>query len=320
MKRFLLGVLILFLITPALNISAQESGALYIRGAWARATALPETEMSTEEAPMRHQAAGGVSALYMTIENTSDAPVTLVGASTEAAETVEIHESIMADNMMRMRPVEGGIEIPVGGSAVLEPGGYHIMLMDLNHDLVLGTAISVTLQFNLLDADGAPTGETMSIVIGAPVLEEAPAASSVIALGAWARPTAIQPMSEMDEATEEAVGDMAHGASSGVSAAYMTLVNESDQPVRLVGAQSDAAHLTEIHESRMVDNMMQMRPVEGLDIPAGDEVVLQPGGYHIMFMELTREFVPGEAIIVTLSFDTGDTVNIAVPIYDASIE
>ena len=70
----------------------------------------------------------------------------LVSASTDVAEVVEIHESIMEDDVMKMRPVEK-IDVPAGGSAMLEPGGLHVMLINLQQQLEPGSKISLTLNF-----------------------------------------------------------------------------------------------------------------------------------------------------------------------------
>lgn len=89
---------------------------------------------------------GAVSAAYMVLENAGAAD-TLISAATDAAGVVEIHTVIMEDDVMRMRPVEGGIEIPKDGRITLEPGGFHIMLMDLQEDLIEGDSLSITLLF-----------------------------------------------------------------------------------------------------------------------------------------------------------------------------
>lgn len=91
---------------------------------------------------------GATSAVYLTLNNTGGAADRLISASTEAAGTVELHMSSMDDQgVMRMTPLTDGIEIPANGSATLEPGGMHIMLMNLQQDLVAGETIDVTLTF-----------------------------------------------------------------------------------------------------------------------------------------------------------------------------
>ncbi len=69
---------------------------------------------------------------------------------------------------------------------------------------------------------------------------------------------------------------------------------------KLVAATSPVAGVVEIHEMVMDGNVMKMRAVAGLDLPAGKAVDLKPGGYHVMLMDLKQELKPGELVPVTL--------------------
>ena len=69
---------------------------------------------------------------------------------------------------------------------------------------------------------------------------------------------------------------------------------------KLVAASSPAAGVVEIHEMAMDGNVMKMRAVSGLELPAGKAVDLKPGGYHVMLMDLKQELKPGDAVPVTL--------------------
>lgn len=69
---------------------------------------------------------------------------------------------------------------------------------------------------------------------------------------------------------------------------------------KLVAASSPLAGVVEVHEMAMDGNVMKMRAVPGLDLPAGKTVELKPGGYHLMLMELKQELKPGETVPVTL--------------------
>lgn len=86
-------------------------------------------------------------AAYMTIMNEGGSDDTLIGVETDVAETAELHETTIGDNdVMQMRPVEN-IPVPAGGSATLEPGGKHVMLMGLQEGLVVGDTFDLTLNF-----------------------------------------------------------------------------------------------------------------------------------------------------------------------------
>jgi len=93
--------------------------------------------------PKGAEVAGG----YLTIRNTGNTPDRLIGGSADVAGKVEVHEMTMTDNVMRMRPVEGGLEIKPGASVTLSPGSFHLMLTDLKHPLVQGQRVKGTLQF-----------------------------------------------------------------------------------------------------------------------------------------------------------------------------
>lgn len=99
--------------------------------------------------PASGTAAGGInSAVYFVLDNPGDAPLRLVAAETDVAARVELHETtIDADGVMRMREVQA-IEVPPGGSVALEPGGLHVMLLDLRRDLAEGDTFPLTLRFD----------------------------------------------------------------------------------------------------------------------------------------------------------------------------
>jgi copper(I)-binding protein len=108
------------------------------------------------------------SAAYGTIANNGDADVTLVGGSVSIDATVEIHETLMGDDgVMQMQEREDGFVIPAGGTFVLEPGGPHIMMLDIDPADVVGD-IDVTMVF----ADGTELTVTAPVrMIGAMDME-----------------------------------------------------------------------------------------------------------------------------------------------------
>lgn len=88
-----------------------------------------------------------VSGGYMKIHNAGSAPDYLIGGSADFAGKIEIHEMVMDGDVMKMRPVEGGLEIPAGGEVELKPGGYHVMFMGLNKQLIVDTYEKAKLVF-----------------------------------------------------------------------------------------------------------------------------------------------------------------------------
>lgn len=125
--------LALFTLLLSTSILAHDFtlGSLSIDHPWARATA--------PGAPV----GGG----FMSIRNTGEEPDRLLGGSADFATEVQIHESSMADGMMRMQHRPEGVAVPEGGALVLRPGSYHLMFVGLQHRLVEGERETVTLQF-----------------------------------------------------------------------------------------------------------------------------------------------------------------------------
>ena len=127
MTRFALAAAAALLAVSALGAAAEDSG-LKIDKAWARAT------------PGGAQTA----AAYMTI--LSAASDRLLGVSSPAAAKAAIHETLMENGVMKMRPV-GVLELAPGKAVELKPGGYHVMLMGLKAPLKAGESFPVTLTF-----------------------------------------------------------------------------------------------------------------------------------------------------------------------------
>ena len=86
-------------------------------------------------------------AAFMAIHNPNTQDHTLVDAATDVAKRVELHTHTMVDGVMQMRQVEGGINVPAGETVMLQPGGFHVMLMGLNAPLKEGTSFPLTLTF-----------------------------------------------------------------------------------------------------------------------------------------------------------------------------
>lgn len=124
-------------------------------------------------------------------------------------------------------------------------------------------------------------------------------------------------------------------------AAYMTLTAAEDDA--LIGASVDpaVAKMTQVHETVMAegtdssmsmgsadsgtestmamgDGAMTMKEVDKVELPKGEAVVMKPGGYHIMLMELTKPLEKGSKIEITLSFEKAGEQKVSVPVLDAA--
>jgi copper(I)-binding protein len=126
-----------------------DVGSIHISQPWSRAT--PKG------------AASGAG--YMTVTNKGTAPDRVSCVSSDASVQCQIHTMTMEDGVMKMRPVEGGLEILPGQTITLKPGGFHIMLLDLKHPLEQGQSVKATLKF---DHAGTVDVEYPIAGIGAP--------------------------------------------------------------------------------------------------------------------------------------------------------
>ena len=116
-----------------------------------------------------------------------------------------------------------------------------------------------------------------SLLLAASLASAQPAAVKVE--GAWTRAT-VQ-------------GQKGTGAFMNITAA---------QGTRLVGVSSPVAGVAEVHEMKMDGDVMKMRAIPGLDLPAGKTVQLKPGSYHLMLMDLKRPLLKDSTVPVTLRF------------------
>lgn len=94
------------------------------------------------------------------------------------------------------------------------------------------------------------------------------------------------------------------------SAAFMVLRNTGSRDVRLVRAENPASRVTELHTHLNEGGVMKMRPVPAVEIKAGGETVLKPGGLHVMLIDLKAPLKEGEIVPITLGFDDGSSKRI----------
>jgi hypothetical protein len=152
-------ILAQFASLPA-QAAEYDVGSMHISQPWARAT------------PKGASSAAG----YMTITNKGTMPDRVSCVSSDAAAQCQIHSMTMDGGVMKMRPVEGGLEIKPGETVTLQPGGFHMMLVDLKHPLEAGQDVKATLKF---DNAGTVEVDYPIAAIGAP----APSAASSAAPG-----------------------------------------------------------------------------------------------------------------------------------------
>lgn len=98
------------------------------------------------------------------------------------------------------------------------------------------------------------------------------------------------------------------------SAAFLKLRNKTESDHALVAAESPVAETVELHTHIMEGEMMRMRPVEKIEVPAGTTVELQPGGLHIMLIGLDHQLTPGEEVRITLFYEDGSRETLQAPV------
>jgi len=98
---------------------------------------------------------------------------------------------------------------------------------------------------------------------------------------------------------------------------YLTITNTGNKDETLVGGSASFAKTTQVHEMKIVDDVMKMRHLEpGLEIPAGETVELAPGGLHLMFIELTQSLKDGQTLNASLTFSNAGELPVAFEVID----
>ena len=115
---------------------------------------------------------------------------------------------------------------------------------------------------------------------------------SLVALQAFAQVTVSEPWARSTVKEQKATG------------MFMTLASKED--AKLVGAASPAAKVVEVHEMTMDNNVMKMREVKAVALPAGKAIQFKPGGYHVMLIDLVKPLEPGQKVPVTLTIEGRD--------------
>jgi copper(I)-binding protein len=152
------------------------------------AAVLARHESTPGSMPMASPMAGmsdtGTGAAYLTITNTGDADDRLIAASSVVAQVVEIHDMVVANEVMSMIHLDEGLPIPAGETVVLEPMSLHVMLISLNESLFPDTTFDLTLVFE-------QAGEVVvSVVVATEVPEDGETftVGDLEITGVWSRP------------------------------------------------------------------------------------------------------------------------------------
>lgn len=164
-------------------------------------------------------------------------------------------------------------------------------------------------------------------------VSDAEVTDSLIISDPWARPGTSMSMNEgssssnMSHSTPTAQATHASGMSGSMhmtpgaegsvttSAVYMKIENQGEQPQRIVEATCDAAETVELHQTSMVNGVMQMSQIASIEVAPNETVELAPGGLHIMLIGLTRDVKPGDTLKLTLKLESGEEITLeGVPV------
>ena len=130
MKRLaMMGVVLMLAVVMAACGGSSGGSGLTVSDAWVNLPAIADQP----------------GAAYLVIQNDGAADK-LLSVTSDVAQTIELHESMMSGNMMSMSPVPN-IEVPANGKAELKPGGFHMMLMGLTRPLKVGDKVQLMLNF-----------------------------------------------------------------------------------------------------------------------------------------------------------------------------
>lgn len=132
-------------IALALTIGIAQAQTVEVKDAWIRT-------------PVQGQKSTGA---FMKITATEN--MKLVAVSTPVAGVAEVHEMKMEGDIMKMRAVKGGLDLPAGKTVELSPGGYHLMVMDLKAALPKGSTVPFTLVFK--DAKGTESKVELKVPV-----------------------------------------------------------------------------------------------------------------------------------------------------------
>ena len=105
----------------------------------------------------------------------------------------------------------------------------------------------------------------------------------------------------------------------GNSALYFVIHNYSADD-ELVGVSTEVARAAEMHESSMVNDVMQMRMVESVPLVSGEDVVFESGGLHVMLVGLKEEAKIGDMVDIVLHFKNSGDIRLQVPVQEGAEE
>ena len=269
----------------------QESvldGQIYVANVWA----MPTTEDGNE------------GMIHLRVMNQSDVPVSPMGLD-------------IAGVAHHRGQTESGEVTIIEPGATTAPGDLWVELSGMGEPLEPGEAISFDIGFVPLDEDENAIDEGVWLTVAAVIVEDEPVfPADIVVANVWARATITAEMAERMDMNDSGNEDADPSMDMGIppSAAYMTIFYSGEDADSLVMVETEVAGVIEIHTTEIDGDVMRMRQVEGVDLLPDVPAILQPGGDHVMLMQLPGDLIPGEAVVLTLIFESGVEVTVGAPV------
>jgi copper(I)-binding protein len=140
------GFLVLILVGLLAGCGSPAGPKIRAEDVWSR-PAMAMKEAGGQSEGQGDMGMAGTGAVFMLLVNEGSEADRLIGGKTDVAKVVEIHETVMENDVMKMQMLSGGLEIPAKGEVLLKPGSYHVMLIGMQRDLKPGDTFTLELEF-----------------------------------------------------------------------------------------------------------------------------------------------------------------------------
>jgi copper(I)-binding protein len=138
------GLVLLVLVGLLAACGGPSGPSIEPEDVWSRPAMADKGSTGSSEGGM---GMAGTGAVFVLLKNSGNEADRLVGGQTSVAQVVEIHETVMENEVMKMQMLSDGLEIPAKGEVLLKPGSYHIMLIGMTQDLKVGDTFTLDLEF-----------------------------------------------------------------------------------------------------------------------------------------------------------------------------
>ncbi|MFW5955126.1 MAG: copper chaperone PCu(A)C [Rhodothermales bacterium] len=104
------------------------------------------------------------------------------------------------------------------------------------------------------------------------------------------------------------------GGAANRTAAYLTIINPTNDALNLTAVTTEVASTVELHETTVENDVMRMRQVDVINVPAGGQMELSPGGHHVMLLDVRQRLVEGDSVSLLLDFQERPSITVRAPV------